>query len=63
MTRRTHFFDVALDIESTSSRSVSPKNLNVLLELETLGETFFKLVDLVLVIIAFRSIVEAFEGS
>lgn len=50
-------------MESASSRSVSPKNLNVLLPTPLLVETFFKLVDLVLEILDFRSIDEAFDGS
>lgn len=51
-------------MESISSRSVSPKNLNVLLDAVLFGEIFFMLVDLVLEIVVFLdSIVEAFDGS
>lgn len=56
--------EVAREIESTSSRSVSPKNLRVLLDpFELFDEMFFMLVDFVLVIVVLRSIVEAFDGS
>lgn len=59
--RGSYFLEVAREIESVS---VSPKNLNVLLDpFELFDEMFFMLVDFVLVIVDLRSIVEAFDGS
>lgn len=60
----SHFLEVPREIESASSRSVSPKNLKVLLDpLELFDEMFFMLVDFVLEIVDLRSIVEALDGS
>jgi hypothetical protein len=58
---RSYFLEVLLEIESASSRSVSPKNLSVLFE--PLDEMFFMLVDFAREIDDLRSIVEAFDGS
>lgn len=60
----SYFLEVAREIESTSSRSVSPKNLKVLLDpLELFDGMFFMLVDFVRETVALRSIVESFDGS